>query len=59
MFDDLEPTFHFFTECKGAEMEVDAGSLQRMAQYTEARWQESLVYQTKNLGKTLKDLSWR
>jgi hypothetical protein len=46
-------------QLKGAELEVDAGSLQRMAKNTEAEWQASLVYQTNKLGKTLKDLSWR
>jgi hypothetical protein len=38
-------------QLRGAELEVDAGSLQRMAMYTEEQWQASLVYQTKKLGK--------
>jgi hypothetical protein len=45
-------------QLKGAELHVDAGSLQRMAMNTEAQWQASLVYQTKKMGKPLKDLSW-
>jgi hypothetical protein len=44
-------------QLKGAELEVDAGSLQRMAMYTEAQWQASLVYQTNKLRK--QELSWR
>jgi hypothetical protein len=46
-------------QLKGAELEVDAGSLQRMTKYTEAQWQASLVYQTKKLGKTLKQPQYR
>jgi hypothetical protein len=44
-------------QLKGAELEVDAGSLQRMAKHTEAQWQASLVYQTNKLRK--QELSWR
>jgi hypothetical protein len=44
-------------QLKGAELEVDAGSLQLMAQHTEAQWQASLVYQTKKLGKTVEESS--
>jgi hypothetical protein len=44
-------------QLKGAELEVDAGSLQRMAQNTEALWQASLVYQTNKLRK--QEVSWR
>jgi mTERF domain-containing protein len=46
-------------QLKGAELEVDARWLLRMAKYTEAQWQASLVYQREKLGKTLKEPSWR